>query len=164
MQQIFIDTVAQEAQMANNITIRAVKPISIVAIEKYKSGELTIQSGAGSFKKPAAPANEYSITHKITFPDSKYSSCLDMIYNPNSDIGIMLWFGAASGIGRPSHSKALFHGDNLYYFLSWTDILGSGHGKQNDPRRLVNGRLVQFLAKAKKQECQKIMELIKPMI
>lgn len=65
------------------------------------------------------------------------------IEDPNvGGVCIYVRLRSAMGIGRPSNSCVIVHKNNLYYAITWTDILGPGHGRQNAPRRYSEGRAV----------------------
>ena len=117
--------------MARNLSI---KSYEIMGIHKICPYETLLQMGA-----------EEKIMHEVHFSGTSYTMMQQNIADPNQDLAVMIWFSAASLVGRPSGSKALMHGDDIYYIITWTDILGSGHSNQADLRRSRDRRIIHFL-------------------
>lgn len=85
------------------------------------------------------------VTHEVHYVSDTFAASVRNIISPNQEVAMMVWFGAASAIQRPSHSKALIYGDDIYYLMTYTDVLGSGHGKQSDLHRTRDNRFVNYL-------------------
>jgi len=85
------------------------------------------------------------ITHEVHYVSESFAASISNIMSPSQEVAMMVWFGAASAIQRPSHSKALMYGDDIYYLMTYTDVLGKGHGKQCDLHRTREKRFVNFL-------------------
>lgn len=136
-----------------NLAIRAHE---FIAVHKLCPYETTLV-----FKNPkySAIGPGLGITHEVHFTGLSITGAMaaENLANPNHDIGIITWFAAASAIDRPSHSKALVFLDQVLYFMTWTDILGSGHGKQNDPRRFRDGRMISFLRLVTNEEHRQLI-------
>ena len=136
-----------------NLAIRAHE---IIAVHKLCPYETTLV-----FQNPkySAIGPNLGITHEVHFTGSSIprATMAESLANPNHDIGIITWFAAASAIDRPSHSKALVFLDQVLYFMTWTDILGSGHGRQSDPRRFRDGRMVSYLRLVTNEEHRQLI-------
>lgn len=132
---------------ANNLTIKIHKFTCIKKVCPYET-ELVILKG-----KPDTSC----ITHEVHLSHNTLTKSSQDINNPNHNIATIIWFGAASAIGRPSNSKALYYNDDVYYFLSWTDILGPKHRRQNDPRRQRNGLLIHYLQKVENERHRELI-------
>lgn len=136
--------------MANNITIKSSEIVGINRICPY-AGDLKLISKR--WRNPTksevmnvmTPVVTNKITHEAHFAGPSMRKAKECISTRNIKVGVMVWFGAASAVQRPSHSRALYVDDELYYILSWTDILGKGHGRENNPCRIRNKLLINYL-------------------
>ena len=129
-----------------------VKSHQIIGVHKVCPYETEILSMGPRFTHHGKVYQSYrsvcphtEITHEIHFVSRRYADSIQNVGSPQQDVAMIVWFGAASAVGRPSSSKAVIFGDDVYFLLTYTDILGSGHGKQSDLHRVRNNRMVCYL-------------------
>ncbi len=85
------------------------------------------------------------ITHVVAF--TSWNPQLAQV--PGQEVAYMIFFSAASAIGRPSASEALYYRGDFYYRATWSDIGVPGRGRGLRYDRVVNGqkRMIQFYRK-----------------
>lgn len=106
--------------------------------------------------------NDAMITHEIHLSNKSIQSSVNDLQNPSTDVGLLLWFGGASAINRPSNSKCIVHDSNIYYIVTWTDLLGSKHQKRSELTRKKDNKLIYFLQQESNETYQAlIFDLIK---
>lgn len=137
--------------MADNISIKSHEFIGVDKVCPYET-ELIVQGPrravGGQVKNTRRHLSdplEQKITHEVRMCANSITKAKEYVVDANVKIALVIWFSSASAIGRPSHSKSLVFEDEVYYFLTWTDILGKGHGRENDPRRIRDKKLINYL-------------------
>lgn len=147
-------TIILGKNMANNLEVKNHNIVSIYKLCSHET-EIKIQSSAAFIprnnnflsiqRKYSKFKSKMEITHEVHYSGKTMIEAQNMTINPNFNVGIMVWLAAASALNRPSNSKVLYYNNKLYYYLSWTDMLGPGHGRGNAPQRTRNGKLIHFL-------------------
>ena len=122
--------------MANNIKISSCKLLGIAKLIPYETivrcGGLVVEKGK-------------IITHELHLLGSTILLAESRVVERGADVGLYVDFAACSAIDRPSNSRAFVYGQEVYYILTYTDVLYSGHGKQSGLRRVRNGNIVYYL-------------------
>lgn len=77
--------------------------------------------------------------------------------NPNQDVGMTIWC-RRKFLDRNPGSCFLFHNGNLYHTLSWTDILGSKHGKESAPSWIKDGKRYIYVHQRTNEECKLLIK------
>ena len=128
--------------MANNLTIKQANLLAVAAF----AGVEDLHSVIGPGKLSISDWNSFSlITHVVAF--TSWNSQLAQV--PGQEVAYDVYFGAASAVGRPSASEALYYRGDFYYRVTWSDIGGGGRQRGLRYDRVVNGqkRIIQFYRK-----------------
>lgn len=138
-----------------NLTIRSREFVGIHKLVKYET-KIEILN----FKYEEITINDHAITHEIHFVGDSLPKSTFSLADPNIDIGLIIWFGAASAIDRESGSKCLIHNNDVYQIATWTDVLDH-HTKQSDLRRMRDNRMIYYLMKTTNESfIERIMQAV----
>jgi len=85
------------------------------------------------------------ITHNIYLPGISMNDWQDGIESFNQELGIMVWFGSAKAVNRPSNSRAIIIKNKAYSVMTWTDVAGPQHGRRNSLFKIINKDTVNFV-------------------
>lgn len=101
--------------------------------------------------------DDSKVTHEAHLTGTGLKKCSENLHDPSQDVIIIIWFSAASAIERPSSSKCVIYNDEVYYIITWTDVLGKEHQKMSELKRQRDGKMIYYL---RREENQKYKELI----
>ena len=97
------------------------------------------------------------ITHELHLSGNTLHNSSQHIIVPNQDICIMAFLSSGSDINRPRDSKVILYEDNLYYCLTWTDVIGNTkHNKACGLKRQKDGRYITYLQIAPLDHYEKV--------
>lgn len=101
------------------------------------------------------------ITHELHLSGNTLTNSEQHVVLPNQDVCVMAYILAGSDIDRPNHSRIIIYNDDLYYCLTWTDVLGNTkHAKTAGLRRQEAGRYVAYLQLAPLEHYDKVMQVL----
>lgn len=133
---------------AKNLVISSVRPVAVAAFADVAN----IGNVIGAKPLPWSIAG---CTHVAGFRGWSPNLLLE----PGVDAGLDIQMSAASAVGRPSSSEALYYDGDLYYRLSFGDIgvVNAGRGLRLD--RSIGGRklIIQFYRKEEDPENIKLL-------
>lgn len=78
--------------------------------------------------------------------------------NPNQDVAIVLW-SKTRLLGRYPGSVFFYHDETLYHTLTWTDVLGPKHMRENRCAKVIKNRLHIYAVERTPEETAAIIEL-----
>lgn len=122
--------------MANNLKISKYLIIGVDKLRRYE----TIIHTAGQTVAPGG-----IVTHEVHLGGRTIQQAIASTVEHGMNVGLLVDFTSCSALDRPSHSRALIVDNIAYYVLTYTDVLGTRHGKQCGLRRIRDGRIVYFL-------------------
>jgi len=104
------------------------------------------------------PGNWDGVYDVVFGADGMYKSTRG-VEDPDASVGIVLELLAASAIGRPSNSMALFFENEVYYFCTKKDIFGekgclNGFAARSNtpPKAVRGGHLYKFAYREENQD------------
>lgn len=96
-------------------------------------------------------------THEIvgnTKENLRYSGGIDV---PDADTGTLVYLRGGALLGRGPTIRCLVYGDNLYFMLTWHDVIGRSIPGGRELCRSEKGRKVNYLKLAAKEQYELVM-------
>lgn len=127
--------------MANNIRISSHRLLGVVKLIPYETIVTLRYPRRGGYTVDPGGV----ITHELHLKGRTILGAEQVVAERGVDVGLYIDFAACSAFDRPSNSRVFVFEEEIYYILTYSDVLYSGHGKQSGLRRMRNNNIVYYL-------------------